>query len=177
MSKFQIWSFYPSIIISLISILSSILLAYAYDHWKIGIYISDGFSSIFLVLSTTIVIITFKFTKKSTSMSPAVIRAEKLLLYNTSFITFWLVIAQIFDAVSVYLSYNKMSPEWLELAFYDIIYFAMWISNPGSLLYLLYLSSMLRDEFRQTFGFLWYFKKKKIFVAISTIFSRQTHGQ
>ncbi|KAE9546674.1 hypothetical protein FO519_010114, partial [Halicephalobus sp. NKZ332] len=74
-------------------------------------------------------------------------RVEKILLYQTAFMTFWLVMAQFIEFADLYLLTNKMIPGWLDTGLNAIMRFCVLISKPGSLLLLLYLSTVVRTEF------------------------------
>ncbi|KAE9546790.1 hypothetical protein FO519_009998, partial [Halicephalobus sp. NKZ332] len=112
MLKLQIWSFYPSLIILLITIASSALLGYiVFEYWEFGYYFGGGYFAVILLLSAAVVVITFKFTNKSTHLTPEIMRAEKILLYQTAFVTFWLVLAQAIEVTNFYFLDNNMMPE------------------------------------------------------------------
>ncbi|KAE9546887.1 hypothetical protein FO519_009901 [Halicephalobus sp. NKZ332] len=147
----KIWSFYPSLIVLLIMIAISALLAYMLFYWDIGYYFADSYFISIVLLSGATVVIILTFAKKSTHLTPEIMRVEKLLLYQTAFMTFWLVMAQVIEFADLYLVLNNIIPHWLDKGLYATMKFCVLISKPGSLLLLLYLSTVVRTEFRETF--------------------------
>ncbi|KAE9548587.1 hypothetical protein FO519_008208 [Halicephalobus sp. NKZ332] len=156
----KIWSFYHSLIILISLLVTSILFGYLSFKSNSGYYVINGYFAIALLLSATVAISAFKFIKKTKFVTLEVMRAERTLLYHTAFMTFWLASARISDVIGSYFWEINEEPKWLEIALIDVYDFCLLISNPGSLLFLLYLSNTVRSEFHRTFNFFRWLKSK-----------------
>ena len=116
---------------------------------------------LFLLISTIILIITLKFSRKTAFTTPEVLKAEKMLLYHTTFVTIWMVFAQLGDILRSYLWELDDIPEWTDLAIRNFVDLCYLVANSGSLLFLFSLSTPLRKEFYKAFKFLRCFKSRK----------------
>ncbi|KAE9546327.1 hypothetical protein FO519_010461, partial [Halicephalobus sp. NKZ332] len=149
----RVWSFYHSLGIFSISLISSLLLEYLAGMSPDRIYIVYGFLGIVSLLSAVIMSITFKLAKKQTAATPEIVRAERMLLYNTTFVTVLMTIANVIEWAVVYIA-KYVDVHWLVVdGLYDLHDLCILLSNPGSLLLLYYVSNAVRAEFRDTFRF------------------------
>lgn len=160
-SIFQIWSFYHSLIILIITvIISTVIHLLLYFNYIKPLIVCIS-TVVPLLTSVAVVVITFKSIKKSTVISAKVMRAEKVLLYQTAFVALWLSFSQIADYMSYYFTESLHTHPWIFIFLICLYNSCILLSNPGSLLFLLYMSSTVRNEFYKTFGFLQQLKSKK----------------
>ncbi|KAE9547127.1 hypothetical protein FO519_009662 [Halicephalobus sp. NKZ332] len=149
----RVWSFYNTLIafVSLLIITSTLVYIEFYLHTTY--YFSAFYVTIVLLISAVIIIIAFKSGKKPTAMTTEIVRAERMLLYQTAFFTFWLIIGQLCDIVYTYLFTPTidLSIMWVGYILKDFTSFANLFANAGSLLLLFYLSSVVRSGFYEVF--------------------------
>lgn len=129
------------------------------------LYIANGYLIVILLASAIVVVITFKFSKKSTATTSEVVKAERMLLYHMTFVTFWIILGVIAEIVDFYLWEIKQEPKWLRITLGNIFDFCLFVSNAGSLLFLFCLSNAIRKEFYKTFNFLRKFKPKTTLIS------------
>ena len=175
----QIWAYYNSLLILAAFFSIATLITYLIYFTDYGLNIMDIYLAILLLFSGATILITFTFGKKPTTMTAEVIRGERMLLYNTAFITFWQVSSRSVNLLRSYLiSTGKPHKLFLNIL-YDINNLCGLFANPGALLVLYYLSSPLRNEFHQTFKSMLCFKIHKQIVGSlpSVLFTTSTVNQ
>ena len=125
-------------------------------------YVPRGYSTALLLLSTVAILFTFKLVKKSGHVTRDIIKAERVLLYQTTFVTLWMIMANACDCAVLYLS-NCLDVDVLVSEYlYEIMDICRLFANPGSLLFLFCISKAVRLEFYQTFN-LCLFRPTRIF--------------
>ncbi|KAE9547567.1 hypothetical protein FO519_009222 [Halicephalobus sp. NKZ332] len=156
----RIWSYKNSLIIFTVFLGAAIIFTYLIYFIDSGLNPMDICLTTLLGIAGASVILTFAFGKKTTSMNAEVARGERMLMYNTTFGTFWLIFSRLINFYRTYVETTE-DPQLM----LDILYFVYNIcglfANPGSLIFLYYLSSAVRAEFHDTFHFLQSFKSKK----------------
>ena len=125
-------------------------------------YGAAGYLIVLTLISGIIVIITFKLSKKQTVMKSEILKAEKMLLYHTMFVIFWMALAKIVNIVLFYLIGTNQDNEASELGLAILMDACYLISNSGSLLFLFYVSSTVREEFYEMFKLFHRFKPQKV---------------
>ena len=78
-------------------------------------------------------------------------RAEKILLYQTTFVTFWMLVMNVLNCVILYYAIEGLLDELTNNIMYVIVYICRLLANPGSLLFLFHISKTVRTEFHRTF--------------------------
>ena len=170
--EFQIWSFPNCFLFLVLTMISAVLLKYLLNLSTMWLYIVCSYLATILLISIVIVIITLKFSRRAAFATPETVRAEKMLLYHTTFVTVWMILAQIGDICREYFWQLDDTPDWVDLAMRNFIDLCYLVANSGSLLFLFSLSTSLRKEFYKTFKFLQWFKSRKNLASnsITTIF-------
>ena len=147
----QIWAFFPSLIIFIIFLALSTLFTFFIYYTNFGQNATDIYLTVLILSSGGILIITLILGKKLTTMTAGSMKADRLLMYNTIFISFWLIFSRIINIYRTNLTSPEETSEMTTLILYNLTNFCGLCSNPIGLLFLLYLSSPLREEFCQTF--------------------------
>ena len=134
-----------------------------------GMNIMDGCLTALVLFSGISVLVTFSFGKKSQVTTVEVARGERLLLYQTTFITSWLLFSRLISLLRTYLISTHEDLELLLLILYDLYNLCGFFANSISLLLLFYLSSGVRAEFSRRFRFIrWLYKAKQIIPIMLT---------
>ena len=139
----------------------AVVLAYFVHFTEFGSNIMDLSLTVLLLFAGATILVTFKFGKRPTTMTAEVIRGERMLLYNTAFITFWLVLSRLINIVRSYILSTTPDSELLLHIIYDLTNLCGLFANPGALLVLYYLSSPLRKEFHYTFRHVFLYRVNK----------------
>ena len=66
-------------------------------------YVITGYLVIVALISAAAVVIIFKLSKKSAIVNSEIFKAEKMLLYHTMFVTFWMTFGKMMNVVMSYL--------------------------------------------------------------------------
>ena len=119
-----------------------------------GMNAMDGCLTVLVLVSGVLVLITFLFGRKIEIMTAEIARGERLLMYQTTFITSWLLFSRLISLLRTYLISTHEDLELLLLILYDLYNLCGLFTNSISLLLLFYLSSGVRAEFFRRFTFL-----------------------